>query len=60
MKKSTISRERRLLIAKKGKNEVHVVRGEIALCRMIGNICWTMTKYYPIESAPLFITKHIG
>lgn len=60
MKNNIISRQHRLSVAKKGKNEVHVVRGEIALCRMIGNICWTMTKYYPIESAPLFITKHIA
>lgn len=59
MKNNIISRQHRLSVAKKGKNEVHVVRGEIALCRMIGNICWTMTKYYPIESAPVFITKHI-
>ena len=60
MKKSTVSRERRLLIARNGINEIHVAGNEIALCRMIGNICWTMTKYYPIESAPLFITKHIA
>ena len=60
MKNNIISRQHRLSVAKKGINEIHVAGNEIALCRMIGNICWTMTKYYPIESAPVFITKHIG
>jgi hypothetical protein len=56
----TVSRNQKLSVAKKGTVTTHIVRNEIALCVMVGGNTWMMSKYYPIASAPVMITKHIN
>jgi hypothetical protein len=52
-----MSRDQKLSVAKKGTVSTHVVRNEVALCLMVGGNCWMISKYYPIASAPIAITK---
>lgn len=56
--KNVISQLQKVAVAKKGISEVHVLRGEIALCRIVNGVNWMMSKYYPIASAPQMILKH--
>jgi len=56
----TVSRDQKLSVAKKGTVTTHIVRNEIALCVIVGSNTCMVTKYYPIASAPVMITKHIN
>jgi hypothetical protein len=57
---NTLAVAKQLIANNKASIQVHIVRNEIALCLMHGNITWMMSKYYPLATAPKAITKHIA